>query len=79
MLEERSTTKNYHLVSLLCVVSKVFEKLINSRVVDHLEKCDLFSNFQKNGFRSSQLTADLPTVVSDRILGLPTDLGLLKL
>ena len=39
---ERSTTKNYHPVSLLCVVSKVFEKLLN-RIVDHLEKYGLFS------------------------------------
>ena len=28
MLGERSTAKNYHPVSLLSVVSKVFEKLI---------------------------------------------------
>ena len=34
-----STAKNYHLVSLLSVVSKVFEKLANNRIVDHLEKC----------------------------------------
>ena len=34
----------------------------------HLEKCDLFSDFQY-GFRSSQSTADLPTVVFDRIAG----------
>ena len=33
--------------------------------VDHLEKCSLISDFQY-GFRSSQSTADLLTVVSDR-------------
>ena len=43
---ERSTAKNYHPVSLLLVVSKVFEKLVNNRLVDHLQKCDLFSDFQ---------------------------------
>ena len=48
------------------MVSKVFEKLLDNRVVDHLEKCGLFSDFQY-GFKSSQLTADLLTVVSDRI------------
>ena len=48
------------------VVSKVFEKLVNNGIVDHLGKCGLFSDFQY-GFRSSQSTADLPTVVSDRI------------
>ena len=63
---ERSTTKNYCPVSLLSVVSKVFEKLVNSRIVDHLEKCGLFSDFQY-GFRSCRSTADLLTVVSDRI------------
>ena len=39
---ERSTAKNYHPVSLLSVVSKVFEKLVNNRIVDHLKKCGLF-------------------------------------
>ena len=39
---ERSTTNSYHPVSLLSVVSKAFEKLVNNRIVDHLEKCDLF-------------------------------------
>ena len=63
---ERSTAKNYHPVSLLSVVSKVIEKLVNNRIVDHLEKCGLFSYFQY-GFRSSPSTADLLTVVSDRV------------
>ena len=44
----------------------VFKKLLNNRIVDHLEKCGLFSDFQY-GFRSSRSTADLLTVVSDRI------------
>ena len=38
----------------------------NNRIVDHLEKCGLFSDFQC-GFRSSRSTADLLTVVSGRI------------
>ena len=63
---DRSTAKNYCPVSLLSVVSQVFEKLVNNRIVDHLEKCGLFSDFQY-GFRSSRSTADLLTVVSDRI------------
>ena len=33
---QRSTAKNYCPVSLLSVVSKVFEKLLNNRIVDHL-------------------------------------------
>ena len=47
-------------------VGKVFEKIVNNRIVDQLEKCGLFSDFQY-GFRSSRSTADLLTVVSDRI------------
>ena len=45
---------------------KSLEKLINNRIVDHLEKCGLFSDFQY-GFRFSRSTADLLTVISDRI------------
>ena len=48
---ERSTAKNYRPVNLLSVV-KVFEKLVNNKIVDHLEKCGLFSDFHY-GFRSS--------------------------
>ena len=43
---ERSAAKNYLPVNLLSVVSEVFEKLINYRIVDHLEKCGLLSDFQ---------------------------------
>ena len=60
------TAKNYRPVSLLSVVSKVFEKLVNNRTVGHLEKCSLFSDFQY-GFRPSQSTAYFFAVVSDSI------------
>ena len=39
---ERSSAKKYHPVSLLSVVNKVFENLVNNRIVDHLKKGDLF-------------------------------------
>ena len=42
---ERSTANNYHPASLLFVVSKLFEKLVNNRVFDHLEKRGIFSFF----------------------------------
>ena len=35
---ERPTAKNYHSVSLLCVVNKVFKKFVNNRIVGCLEK-----------------------------------------
>ena len=60
------TTQNYGLVSLHSVAIKVFEKLVNNRLVDHLEKFGLFSDFQY-GFRSSRLYTNLPAIVSDRL------------
>ena len=61
---ERS--KTYCPVSLPSMVSKVFEKLINNRIVEHVGKCSFFYDCHY-GFRSSQSTADLSTVLSDRI------------
>ena len=43
---ERPAAKNDCPVSFLSVISKVFEKLVNNRTVDHLEKCGFFSDFQ---------------------------------
>ena len=74
---KRSTAKNYRPASLLSVVSKVFEKLVNNRIVNCLEKCGLFSDFQC-GFRSSRSSADVLTVVPE-LLGLLIGLGLLEL
>ena len=48
------------------MVSKVFEKLVNKRFVDHLNKLGLFSDFHFC-FRSYQSFADLQTILSDRI------------
>ena len=48
--EEQTSAKNYHPVSLLSVVSKVFEKCVNNRIVDHLEKFGVFSDYHC-GFR----------------------------
>ena len=53
---ERSTAKNSCPISLVSVVNKVFETLVSNRIVDHLEKCGRFSDFQ---YRL--------TVVSDRV------------
>ena len=64
MLGKGLQPKNYRPVSLLSVVSKVFEKLVNNRIVDHLEKCGLFSDFQY-GFRSSRSVADLLRLLTE--------------
>ena len=77
-VEVKSTAKKDRPVSLLSVVSKVFEKLANNLIFDHLEKCGLFSDFQY-GFRSSQLTAGLLTVVPERIARAFNRLRLLEL
>ena len=75
---ERSTAKNYHPVSLLFVVSNVFEKLVNNRIVDYLEKCGLF-------FICSMVLGllDQLLIFSQlhliELLGLLTGLGLLEL
>ena len=68
---ERSAAKNCHPVSLISVVIKVFEKIVNNRIVDHLEKFGLFSDFPYL-FRSFRSTGDLLTVVSDKIAGAST-------
>ena len=62
---KRPNPKNYYPVSLLSVVSKVFENLINDKLVTHLESVGLFSDCQY-GFVSSRSTADLVTVVTGR-------------
>ena len=48
---ESSRAKNFHPVSPLSVVSKIFEKFVNNKL----------------WYRSSRPTAGLPTVLSDRI------------
>ena len=42
---KRCMVKNYYSISLLSVVSDGFEKLVNNRFVDHLDKCGLFLIF----------------------------------
>ena len=53
------------------MVSKVFEKLANNRIVDHLKKCTLFILISSMilGLLDLRSSADLLTVVSDRIAG----------
>ena len=45
---ERCEAKNYCLVSRLCVFSKVFEKFVINRHVDHLKIFDIISCFLSN-------------------------------
>ena len=49
---EMSTAKIYCPVIIFPVVSKLFERLVNYKIVDQLDIFGLFSDFQY-GFRSS--------------------------
>ena len=74
---EKTTAKNCFPVSLLSVVSKVLEKFVNNRVVDHLDKCGPFPDFQY-GFRSSQSMQIFSQFYLIELLGFVTGLGLLE-
>ena len=73
---ERSTAKNYCLVSLFSMVSKVSEKLVNDRIIDHLEKSGLFSDFHMVLGLLDQLQIFSQLYLIE-LPGLLTDLGLL--
>ena len=72
---ERSTAKNYCPVSLLSVVSKVCEKLVNNRIVDHLEKF-LISSMVLGLLDQLLIFSQLYLI---ELVGLLTGLGLLEL
>ena len=52
MLGKCLQLKTTALLVFFFVISIVFEKLVNNRIVDHLKNCGLFSDFQY-GFKSS--------------------------
>ena len=74
---ERSTAKNYLSVSLLSVI-KVFEKLVDNRIADHLEKCGFFliSSMFLGLLDQLQIFWQFYLI---ELLGLLTDLELLEL
>ena len=68
-LQLKSTT-----TLLIFLVSKVFQKLVNNRIVDHREKCGLFliSSMVLGLFNKLQIFWQLCLI---ELLGLLTDLG----
>ena len=60
---EKCNPKNYRPVSLLSVISKIFEKIIAKQLTEHLDQHHLLSNRQF-GFRKNRSTADLLTLLS---------------
>ena len=77
-VEEKSTAKNYWFVSLLSVVSKVSEKLVYNKIVDHLEKCGLFliSSMVLGLLSQLEIFSQLYLI---ELLGLLIGMGLLEL
>ena len=61
--KEKGNPKNYRPVSLLSVVSKIFEKIIAKQLTEHLDQHHLLSNRQF-GFRKNRSTADLLTLLA---------------
>ena len=69
---ERSTARSYRHISLLFVVSEIFEKLVSNSLFNDLEKCGILSDLQWGSW-SSWLTADLLIFVYDRLRFLNTN------
>ena len=69
--------KNVESVSLLSV-GKLFEKLVNNRIIDHLENCCHFSEFSMVLGLLNQLQIFLQLYLLE-LLGHLTGLGLLEL
>ena len=63
----RTAVQNYRPVSLLSVLSKVMEKVVNRRIMTYLEKENLLSKHQF-GFRTDLGTADLLTSLNHQWL-----------
>ena len=75
---ERSPVKDYRPFSLLSVVAKVFEKLVNDRIVNEPEKCGLSFIFSTVLGLLDQLQIFLQLYLIESV-GLLTGLGLLEL
>ena len=64
---ERSQPSQYSPIRLLSVISKLFESILNANIMTHLNNANLLSDMQY-GFRPSRSTADVLTVIIDRII-----------
>ena len=65
---DRSSPSQYRPISLLSIMSKLLESVINKRVTKHLMKNHLLCD-EQYGFRSSRSTADVLTVITHRVSG----------
>ena len=55
---DRSYPSNYHPIALISCLSKVFESILNKKILKHLSLHNLLSNRQY-GFRQGRSTGDL--------------------
>ena len=61
---DRSNPSNYHPIALTSTIAKVFETLLNSHFLKHLESNSLLSDHQY-GFRKARSTGDLLSYLTD--------------
>jgi len=59
--------KNYRPISLLPIVSKIFEKIVHCQTLDYLDKHKILYTYQ-SGFRSKHSTDSCLTFLNDKIL-----------
>ena len=57
---------NYRPISLLPIMSKVFESLINQQLIDYLEEHELLTDVQY-GFRHSRSTGDILSLITEHV------------
>lgn len=62
----KDTPDNYRPISLLCILSKILEKVVNKRLVDFLGKYNLLSDKQF-GFRKGKSTSDAIGLLTDTV------------
>ena len=63
---DQSSPSQYRPISLLSIISKLLESIINKRIMHHLLVNSLLSD-QQYGFRSCRSTADVLTVITHRV------------
>ena len=63
---DRTNTDNYRPISILNIISKVFERVVFDQLSDYLEDNHLLTDFQY-GFRRKRSTRDAVTILTDHI------------
>ena len=65
---EHSECTNYRPISLLPIISKIFECFVNQQLLGYLEDNDILTDCQY-GFRHSRSTGDLLSLITDHFNG----------